>query len=254
MPLRVFRPRIMLFSMSDEEVFRRYRFPPHIILELTAELQQQLRSRTQRCKAVPPLVKVLATLHFCATGSFQRTSGAISGLSQSTLSRCIHQVIPALVSLMGKHIIRPHDNISRRRNMQAFYAVAGFPRVIGAVDCTHIALTPPTSSEQVYRNRKHWHSVNVQVVADAKCVIWHVRADHPGSSHDSYIFRHSALAAEFENGVYGDSWLLGMYSKQIMKCRQECAYGGGGAQRDTTHTSLWGPCYCEAGGTKICVP
>ena len=45
-----------------------------------------------------------------------------------------------------------------------FAAIAGFPRVIGAIDGTHIAIkSPPANREAVYVNRKGFHSINVQV-------------------------------------------------------------------------------------------
>ena len=130
-------------------------------------------------------------------------------MSQSSISRCVHQVVPAMLRHMANQIIRPTQEDLRVKAMRDFYRIAGFPRTVGAIDCTHVALRPPRDTEHIYRNRKHWHSINVQVIADAQCLIWHVRAKHPGSSHDSYIYRQSPIPMEFEQNVYGDSWLVG---------------------------------------------
>ncbi len=47
----------------------------------------------------------------------------------------------------------------------AFMAVTGFPGVIRALDCTHVAIiAPPEPSEDCYINRKGYHSINVQLV------------------------------------------------------------------------------------------
>ena len=36
-----------------------------------------------------------------------------------------------------------------------FYEMAGFPNVIGAIDCTHVGITNlPAATEHVYVNRK----------------------------------------------------------------------------------------------------
>lgn len=45
----------------------------------------------------------------------------------------------------------------------------GFPGVIGAIDCTHVAIVPPKTNDPVYPehmyiNRKRYHSINVQLV------------------------------------------------------------------------------------------
>ena len=50
--------------------------------------------------------------------------------------------------------------------MNGLYRIAGLPSVMGAVDCTHIAIQAPTVAERHCINRKGYHSNNVQVVAD----------------------------------------------------------------------------------------
>ena len=206
---RIYRGRYNLFEMSDNEVYRMFRFSPEVILELVTILQDDISSPTHRGQAVQPLVKVVATLHFLATGSFQRTGGVVAGMSQSSMSRCVHQVIPAILRRMGTQFIKPTTADLRQKAISDFYEIARFPRTVGAIDCTHVALRPPRLLEHIYCNRKHWHSINVQMIVDAHGLIWHVRAKHPGSSHDSFIYRHSPIPTEFDQNMYGDSWLIG---------------------------------------------
>ncbi|XP_025764329.1 putative nuclease HARBI1 isoform X1 [Oreochromis niloticus] len=78
---------------------------------------------------------------------------------------------------------------------------AGFPNVIGTIDCTHIAIkAPPGPNEEDFVNRKGVHSINVQMVCDSMCHITNVEAKWPGSVHDSRIFRESGLCTLFERG------------------------------------------------------
>ena len=93
--------------------------------------------------------------------------------------------------------------------MTDFYQIARFPRTIRAIDCTHVALQPPHETEHMFRNRKHWHSIDVQVIVDAQSLIWHICAKFPGSCHDSYIFRQTNISRDLGLNVYGDSWLVG---------------------------------------------
>lgn len=50
-----------------------------------------------------------------------------------------------------------------------FYEDLNFPGVVGCVDCTHVAIFPPNIvdeeyPENIYVNRKGYHSINVQLV------------------------------------------------------------------------------------------
>ena len=128
---------------------------------------------------------------------------------QSSMSRCVHQVVPAILRRMGSQFEKPTQEDQRMKSMADFYQIARFPRTIGAIDCTHVALQPPHDTEHLFRNRKNWHSINVQVIVDAHGLIWHVCAKFPGSCHDSYIFRQTNISRELEQNVYGDSWLVG---------------------------------------------
>ncbi|KAJ1090464.1 hypothetical protein NDU88_003596 [Pleurodeles waltl] len=74
-----------------------------------------------------------------------------------------------------------------------FYALGHIPNIICAIDGTHVALVPPQRSEQVYRNRKSYHSMNVQMVCLADQYISYVNAKFPGSVHDAYIMRNSSI-------------------------------------------------------------
>ncbi|KAJ1143564.1 hypothetical protein NDU88_009871 [Pleurodeles waltl] len=74
-----------------------------------------------------------------------------------------------------------------------FYALGHIPNIIGAIDGTHVALVPHHRSEQVYRNQKSYHSLNVQMVCLADQYISHVNVMFPGSVHDAYILRNSSI-------------------------------------------------------------
>ncbi|XP_030063107.1 putative nuclease HARBI1 [Microcaecilia unicolor] len=80
---------------------------------------------------------------------------------------------------------------------------------LGAIDCTHVAFTPPMDQEIQYRNRKMGYSLNVQVVCDANLRILDVVLRYLGSCHDSYILSNSAMGKKFAKGEFGQGWLLG---------------------------------------------
>ncbi|KAJ1192609.1 hypothetical protein NDU88_001916 [Pleurodeles waltl] len=69
--------------------------------------------------------------------------------------------------------------------------------------------SPPHRSEQVYRNRKSYHSMNVQMVCLADQYISHVNAMFPGSVHDAYILRNSSIPYVMGLLQRHRVWLLG---------------------------------------------
>uniref|UniRef100_A0A3B4T4Q7 Putative nuclease HARBI1 n=1 Tax=Seriola dumerili TaxID=41447 RepID=A0A3B4T4Q7_SERDU len=189
---RIFSVRVTLFGMAEKKIIETYRLSGDAILELLHEVGADLDPVTRRSHAVPAMAKLLATLHFLASGSFQRTVAISSGISQSVFSSALSQVLNAMCRRMGRYIQFPR-----------------FPKIIGAIDCTHVQLVPPSDREHIYRNRKHTHSLNVQVVCDSKGIITNVVAKFPGSVHDSFILKNSALFSNLRDGEYGDGWLLG---------------------------------------------
>ncbi|KAJ1157339.1 hypothetical protein NDU88_010053 [Pleurodeles waltl] len=64
-------------------------------------------------------------------------------------------------------------------------------------------------SEQVYRNRKSYHSMNVQMVCLADQYISQVNAMFPGSVHDAYILRNSSIPDMMGQLQRHHVWLLG---------------------------------------------
>ncbi|CAI6376781.1 unnamed protein product [Macrosiphum euphorbiae] len=102
-----------------------------------------------------------------------------------------------------------------------FYTKTRFPGVIGCIDCTHVALVPPSSNlnlienqhpEYIYVNRKCYHSINVQLICDSDLKILNVNALFPGSTHDSHVWNNSSvlplLQDLYTNGL-NNIYLLG---------------------------------------------
>jgi len=62
---------------------------------------------------------------------------------------------------------------------------------------------------ELFRNRKGYFSLNVQTVCNSNLEITNIVARWQGSVHDSTIFSNSRLRANFEDGAYKNSLLLG---------------------------------------------
>ena len=206
---RVFQDPLDLLHVSDEHLLRYYRFPRLEIIALINELDPHLQRATARSRPIPTSTQVLVALRFFASGSFQSTIGDAHGITQSSVSKILDDIIYILVRKAKRAINMPTENRHITRNMQEFAAVANFPRIIGAIDRIHIAIKIPEKDEHVFVNRKQFHSLNLKVVCDAKWRIISYNVRYPGASHDAFVWNNSALRRRFLNGDFGEGLLIG---------------------------------------------
>uniref|UniRef100_A0A9J8BH65 Putative nuclease HARBI1 n=1 Tax=Cyprinus carpio carpio TaxID=630221 RepID=A0A9J8BH65_CYPCA len=118
-------------------------------------------------------------------------------------------VLKGIIQMTNRYIKFPYTVGEQANIKRQFAAMSGFPNVIGAIDCTHIAIRAPYVDEFIYVNRKHVHSINVQIICDANLTLRNVVARWPGSTHDSFILAHSSVGNRLRAGAIRDGWLLG---------------------------------------------
>jgi len=105
-------------------------------LFVTAELGPNLGRETARSYAKPVPLQVLTTLGFLATGSFQREG---------------------IIHMSTTYIRFPYYAVDQP-NIKMIDCV---------INCTHISIKAPSEEEFAQVNRKHFHSINVQIICDA---------------------------------------------------------------------------------------
>ena len=193
----------MLREYSDSELLERYQFDRAGIMFITDLVKEEIQSGTMRNRAISPLLKVVVTLRYLATGRMQLCGGDDLGMSQPTVSRIITQTTEALASpnIVNQFIKFPTSQAAVDRNVQQFRIMSGFPGVVAAIDGTHVRIVAPADNEPLYVNRHRYHSINVQVACDANYCLLDVVAQWPGSTHDSRILHQSALKQLFERGI-----------------------------------------------------
>jgi hypothetical protein len=131
-------------------------------------------------------------------------------IHKSNICRTIRRVTNQIAQLSRQYIKMPNNNQELMATKQGFFQIAGFPRVVGAVDCTHVSIQSPGGpTAELYRNRKGYFSINVQAICDSELKLLHIISRWPGSVHDSTIFNNSPLPVEFRMGRYGNGFLLG---------------------------------------------
>ena len=63
-------------------------------------------------------------------------------------------VLEAIKSLTEEYIRFPFDADQQTVIKRDFYEIAGFPNVVGTIDCTHVRIRPPSVNDYAYINRK----------------------------------------------------------------------------------------------------
>ena len=65
------------------------------------------------------------------------------GMHLSTVSRIVKKVSEAIARLYPQIIKMPRTRMELRRTQNKFFEISRFPRVIGAIDGTHIKIESP---------------------------------------------------------------------------------------------------------------
>jgi hypothetical protein len=188
---------------SDFEFHKRYHLRKDTVLYLAEELKRDLEPEINYPGAIDPLLQILVTLRLLTGCTLQHVSGDLHHLSQASVSRIFAKVIESICSLRHRFIQMP-NNLADIKT--AFYQYGGFPGVIACVDGTHVPIAKPKlmPETEVFRCRKGYYSLNVQIVCGPNYLIYDVVARWPGSTHDSRVFDNSTFKQRLEtiyNGI-----------------------------------------------------
>ncbi len=111
-----------------------------------------------------------------AENDYLREIADRSGISQSSRSRIIPDVLDGLIWLLPQYIKFPYNLVHHLEVKRRLFAIANLLNVIGAIDCTHIRIKAPANYAFAFLNWKNYHSINVQLICDAKCALLNVVA------------------------------------------------------------------------------
>ena len=189
------------YGKYDDEQFRcRYRLTKAGFRDLLDIIRPEISAHNDRGKPIPADIQLLLTLRFYATGTFQLACGDLCEISQPSASRIIKRVSEAIARLRNNYITFPEGDGLDQVKLD-FWRLCALPNVVGAIDCTHIKiLCPGGANAELFRNRKGYFSINVQVVCGPHLEMLNIGARWAGSVHDARIFDNSRICAQFERG------------------------------------------------------
>ncbi|XP_053566868.1 putative nuclease HARBI1 [Bombina bombina] len=172
----VFLPRIGLHALSDIEVIRRFRLNKVSIERLYMEIKDSLKQLTSRTRAIPEMVKLLSVLYFLAIGSCQAVINLAIGMIQATFSSHLKEVLNVLHQQLVHHVHLPKTPEEWHNVKLQFYKLDGIPKILGAIDCTHVLVQSPKGREEPYWDRKQWRHLGwchpVGEILVNSCIPW----------------------------------------------------------------------------------
>lgn len=112
--------------------------------------------------------KVAIALFKLASTSEYRSVGHIFGVHKSTVHKCVHAVVDALLKNCMEEIAMPNDDNAVQIAMR-YEKSSSIPQILGSIDGTHIYIHPPSHGHKDFVNRKGWTSVVLQAVVDSSC-------------------------------------------------------------------------------------
>ena len=199
-PYRVRQRKDPLTLYDETEFVERFRLSKQRVRDLIEMIEPEIREESDLNNALSPSMQVLLTLRFFATGTFQRMLGDDVGVARTTAGRKIHKCIRAIAALRPQFIKFPATGHEIAEAKRSFHDIAGFPGVINVVDGTHVPIQRPAGQDgELYRNRKGFHSLNVQATCDAKYRFTSVVARWPGSTHDARIWDNSVVQRQLDD-------------------------------------------------------
>lgn len=149
--------RYFSHNFDEVEYKERYRFSMESVRFITDVIEPELCRPTLRSHSLSAINQDEIALRYFATGDNMKTVGETLGFHKSNVSRSSRSVLDvsqALTDVSSKFIKWPSTTREKMAIKKGFYAVAGFPAVIGAVDGTHVRIIAPSEHELVYGNRK----------------------------------------------------------------------------------------------------
>ena len=162
---------IFLENYDEEEWLENFRVTRSTFLYLCDRLRPSLEPEENILKPREPVSvekQVALTLYFLSSCSEYRIVGNAFGLHKSTICKHIHRVVNAINKVLLPEYIRMPDSAECEEISNHCNEKYGIPRIIWAIDGSHIPILPPADGYRDFINRKGWPSLVLQGLVDHK--------------------------------------------------------------------------------------
>ncbi|XP_018404592.1 PREDICTED: putative nuclease HARBI1 [Cyphomyrmex costatus] len=180
-------------SWTNSEFKEHLRLSRRTTYQLIDELEQSsyIPCHSFGMRPISVELSFIIFLWFLSNTEPLRTIADRFDISISSVFRVIRRVLAWILTKI--YIIKWPQGNEIQTVCNQFFLKRGIPKVLGAIDCTHIRIKKPTENESDYCNRKKYFSVNLQAVVDPQMRFINIYCGEPGSLHDARVLRRSPL-------------------------------------------------------------
>ncbi|XP_050517564.1 putative nuclease HARBI1 [Diabrotica virgifera virgifera] len=195
-------------QFNDQQFIQHFRLSRDLAVDLANKYERShFHYQKGDSEKISPLKVIVTFLWFSSNeAAGYRDVSDRFGISISSLHKIVTNVTYFL-SNMSRDVIKWPTN-EEKVEIERHFRQKEFPGVIGIIDGTHIKINKPQEDPDSYLNRKHFYSIQAQVVCDNKKKIRDIFVGYPGSVHDSRVFRTSTLFDSLEEKC-GEYFIIG---------------------------------------------
>ncbi|KAG8238529.1 hypothetical protein J437_LFUL018201 [Ladona fulva] len=154
-------------KFSDQQYMEHFRVSRRVSQELANKFEASEYYNYQSCSSpkISALKFICIFLWFAGNEavSFRVVSDRFN-ISKSSLHKIIRRVTYFLSNLSPEVITWPKDQ--EKVLIEQYFREKQFPGVVGVIDGTHVRIDRPSEDPDSYLNRKHFYSIQAQVVCD----------------------------------------------------------------------------------------
>ena len=195
---------LIVTAMTDEQFKENFRLDRSTFRILLQHIESYFRKKNTNfhpCISVEK--KVCCALYALGSTAELRTIANLFGIGKSTARQLLQHFCSILVDIFFSRLVRfPTTNDEIKKTIDGFAQKYSYPLCLGALDGTHISVTPPKGFETDYLNFKKFYSVIMLAVVDAEFRFTYINVGAPGRSN---------LADVIKSVIYQD------YSMMVMQ-------------------------------------
>jgi hypothetical protein len=160
--------------------------------------------------AIPLQTKIAAIVYKLAHGVNNPVISDLFGIGTCTVSVFLRDFVRAVLQILKPQYIKwPSTRAALQKLAEGFEGFRGIPRIVGAIDGSHIPIIAPKRWPADYYNRKGFHSILLQGIVDHNSCFWNYDIGWAGSLHDYNLFKRSKAFDRCEEGSLQGFLLVG---------------------------------------------